>query len=727
MAPFLALLSSKNKDWYWDSTLEAAFLAPKEAIVEAIKTGVCAFEIGRATCLLTDWAKIGIGFVLMQKHCNCVGKKLTPECGDGHWKIVFAGSRFTTDTESRYAPIEGEALAVVHGLESSRMFVLGCPKLTVAVDHKPLLRFFDDRPLDTIQNPRLFKLKEKTLMYDFAIEYIAGKKNCGSDIYSRNPFSASPQDFDENEHACVSYATKMAEEVKSITWEQVREAASVDREIIDLVELIRQGFPGQRSQVPEHLRQFWQMRDELHAIDGVPFLNGKMLIPTVLRGSVLEALHAAHQGAKCMSLYAKDRFFWPGINTSIRQVREHCKQCNEQAPSQREEPTIMPTMPEVPFEQVVTDFFELSGHNFLIYADRYSGWIEIAKMPSKDFKQTHNCMMRWFTTFGVPKEIGSDGGPPFNSFSYSAFLDRWNVRLRMSSAHYPQSNGRAEAAVKSAKRILLGNIDPVTGSINTENATRSLLTYRNTPLHDTGTSPAEMLFGRAIRDHLPNQRRVLRKEWHEIASAREQAHARRHVIKRLTTPSGTLEPLEVGQVVQVQNQYGAKPGKWYNTGIIAEVLPHRQYRVMMDGSRRVTLRNRRFIRPIDPVARNTARYPSNDPIDIVCEQDTTVFTPGSDNKVPATNQKGLAYSEALQRRPPVSQGDVCPTVPGRPSTMTTVPLQSEVDVRSPVHVPPKSLDKPLVELTTLRRSTRLRKAPRELVLSGGKSYSYTEQ
>ena len=59
-----------------------------------------------------------------------------------------------------------------------------------------------------------------------------------------------------------------------------------------------------------------------------------------------------------------------------------------------------------------------------------------------------------------------------------------------------------------------------------------------------------------------------------------------------------LDPLNVGDAVQIQNQKGSQPTKWHNTGSITDVLPNRQYRVMVDGSRRVTLRNRRFLRPI---------------------------------------------------------------------------------------------------------------------------------
>ena len=78
--------------------------------------------------------------------------------------MTLVGSRFTHTAESRYAPIEGEALAVAHALDHSRYFVLGCEDLIIAVDHKPLLKVFDDRSLD-IPNNRLRNLKEKTLRY----------------------------------------------------------------------------------------------------------------------------------------------------------------------------------------------------------------------------------------------------------------------------------------------------------------------------------------------------------------------------------------------------------------------------------------------------------------------------------------------------------------------------------------------------------------------------------
>ena len=151
----------------WNEDMEDIFNESKKVIIDEIKKGVRIFDKLKPTCLATDWSKSGIGFWLFQKHCKCSGTTLFC-CRDG-WQITLVGSRFTSSAESRYAPVEGEALAVVNALDKSRFFVLGCPDLTIAVDHKPLLRIFNDRALHAIDNPRLRNLKEKTLKYRFSM------------------------------------------------------------------------------------------------------------------------------------------------------------------------------------------------------------------------------------------------------------------------------------------------------------------------------------------------------------------------------------------------------------------------------------------------------------------------------------------------------------------------------------------------------------------------------
>ena len=576
MAPFRELLKTKNAKFYWDETLDKVFNESKAKVVELIREGVKTFEKDRVTCVSTDFSKKGLGYTLTQKHCACA-PPYTTTCGDGHWHLILVGSRFTTPAESRYAPIEGEALAAVYGLNQCKYFVMGSPHLILATDHKPLTKILNDRSLETIQNPRILRLKEKTLMFDFEVVHIPGVENQAPDACSRYPTEALSddshgQDDAEMQNTSQAFAIERGSQLpSSITFEMVNEEANVDNECRRLKQLVEVGFPENRDHLPVDMRYFWSMRDELYTIQNVCFKGKKMLIPASLRSRILEGLHAGHQGVSSMSANARERLFWPRLDGDINRTRMQCRECNVNAPSQPAEPQIITPDPELPFEQVCTDFCEIGSSSYLIYADRFSTWTEIARMKDKKGPTMKKSLLRWFATFGVPDEISNDGGPPFNALEYEDFLKRWNITMRKSSAYYAQSNGRAEVAVKTAKRILLGNIDS-SGEVDTEAVTRALLAHRNTPTQKDKMSPSELLFGHQLKDHLPNRFRKLRADWRKARQVRE-IKSSEQCMPPTSVTGRTLKPLAVGDRVAVQNQTGNKPNKWHSTGRVVQILP----------------------------------------------------------------------------------------------------------------------------------------------------------
>ena len=106
MAPFRHLLSTKAP-FQWSPDLDEAFEASKSEIIRQCMKGVRNFDPNLPTALATDWSKMAMGYWLCQKHCQC--DKIKPGCCNDGWQTVFAGSRFCSLAETRYAPIEGEA------------------------------------------------------------------------------------------------------------------------------------------------------------------------------------------------------------------------------------------------------------------------------------------------------------------------------------------------------------------------------------------------------------------------------------------------------------------------------------------------------------------------------------------------------------------------------------------------------------------------------------------
>ena len=232
--------------------------------------------------------------------------------------------------------------------------------------------------------------------------------------------------------------------------------------------------------------------------------SDRIVVPRPLRAEVLDEIHGAHMGESKSLSFARDYVFWTSINAQIKDKVSSCAVCNAFRNRQQKETLHPHDIPGLPWQVVGAYLFEFGGQTYLLVT-------EIELLHQNTAICVINNLKKIFARFGIPEKVVSDNGPQYSNtrhllsrnHEFKKFADEWGFSHITSSPEYPQSNGAAERAVQTVKRILkkaaAENKDPFEG----------LLKYRNTPFEDIGVSPAQLLMSRRTRTMIPTHRRLL--------------------------------------------------------------------------------------------------------------------------------------------------------------------------------------------------------------------------
>ena len=266
------------------------------------------------------------------------------------WMASNSRSRFLSSAEQRYAPIDGETLAVAWGLEQTKYFTQGGDNLVVVTDHKPLTKIFGDQTLDEISNTRLFRLKQRTLMWRFDIAHLPGSTNIAADAASRHPATseffatisgADRDSIDSLKEALLASLRQNTRDELTLNWDEIARHTASDAALNDLLSAIQSNFDVNFP--PEGgIRQYLPYRDGFYISDGVILYNDRVVIPPQLRHRVLCTLHATHQGVSAMERRARATVFWPGMTQDIHNIRDFVLTATEMRRRKPQPPVAFP-------------------------------------------------------------------------------------------------------------------------------------------------------------------------------------------------------------------------------------------------------------------------------------------------------------------------------------------------------------------------------------------------
>ncbi|XP_051984856.1 uncharacterized protein K02A2.6-like [Xyrauchen texanus] len=521
------------------------------------------YDVQKPITLTCDASQFGLGAACLQED-----------------EPVAYASRTLTQTEVRYAQIEKELLAVVFACTKFNDYIYG-KQIHIETDHQPLVTILN-KPIHTAP-ARLQRMMLRLQKYNFTITYKKGKHMFLADTLSRSPRNS----LDEHTDDRAGFEVMSIQHISSNRLKELQAHTAQDPTLQRLCSIIKSGWPSSQSKLPAEIREYFPFRDELTVDEDVLMKGPRTVVPESLRSEYITIIHRGHPGLDATKRRARGIVFWPSLTKDIEKEVLSCSVCNSMRPHQQKEPLHLHDIPELPWSSVATDIFEWNGQHYLVLVDSYSGWFEIDKLHDLSSSTVITKLKRHFAVHASPHIVFSDNGTQFSSQRFKEFAAAWDFKHTTSSPEYPQANGLAERAVRSAKHLMEKS------KRDGSDVFQNLLNLRNVPRDETLGSPAERLMSRQTRTPLPISKSILVPSSKDNVAVKTQLSKKRHCQKTYYDKSSrALRPLIKGEVVRLATSKGHD-----RIGLVKQLCDEpRSYLVETEGKE--YRRNRKHILPV---------------------------------------------------------------------------------------------------------------------------------
>lgn len=232
----------------------------------------------------------------------------------------------------------------------------------------------------------------------------------------------------------------------------------------------------------------------------------------MLQYKILEAMHSSpaggHSGIPVTTRRVKQYFAWKGLKKAVHEFVSSCAICQQAKPERVKYPGLLQplSIPDGAWQTVSLDFVEglpssQRMNAVLVVVDlfsKYSHFVPIAHpFTAASIAQVY--MANIYKLHGVPKALVSDRDRIFTSKLWQSLFSLVGVKLQMSSAYHPQSDGQTERVNQCMETFLRCFVNACPR--NSFHWIHLAEFWYNTSWHSAlFKSPFEVLYG-----HLPRQ------------------------------------------------------------------------------------------------------------------------------------------------------------------------------------------------------------------------------
>ena len=127
---------------------------------------------------------------------------------------------------------------------------------------------------------------------------ILEKKLFIADTLSRHPLKVIEETVLEQDARGYTQGVKGHWPASDSKLREIAIATENNCQLATVCRYIHNGWPEYQRDISHDAKDFYQHRSELSCLDGMLLKGGKLVIPKMMRGDILEKIHSGHQGIK---------------------------------------------------------------------------------------------------------------------------------------------------------------------------------------------------------------------------------------------------------------------------------------------------------------------------------------------------------------------------------------------------------------------------------------------
>lgn len=456
--------------------------------------------------LTTDASNVAIGAVLAQ-------------LDNGIERPIAYLSRTLSRAEENYSATAKELLAIYFAAKTFRSYLYG-KQFTIYTDHEPLTK---ELKL-TDATGRVTRQRLYLEQFDFKIIYKKGKQNVVADGLSRIPKTEVNNHEMENEvyENDKIYGNHPINRFKNQIFFRVTDNQRKSPY------LLIQIFPGYTRHIyhranydEERLIGFLKEHINPNASNGIfaplevaktcariankhfrkkikiEYCNLKLpdiIDPKEQEEFIKKSHNFNHRNYKIVYEEASKSVFFPELHRKLRDFSKNCEDCR--LAKYERHPFKIPItrrMYNRPFDNVYMDVFVKETEKFLTIVDAFSKFAQLYKIENEQTETIIETLTRYFSTFGVPKQITCDQATSFRNPTMTKFLTDLNIFLHFASTS--NSNGIIERFHNTLIEMYQANQDK-TRNLNLYEGLKLIVALYNETKHSsTKIAPREIIYG----------------------------------------------------------------------------------------------------------------------------------------------------------------------------------------------------------------------------------------